>query len=110
MTRAQAIKLIADAATKAANGARRLSPAEQTAIQVLRWMPRNVQEKGHEHTTGFVIGISRMAAHAQPKLAGPIQTALFVVEEIMRHDGVIPAEQVRDVAATLSALAEPKAA
>jgi hypothetical protein len=109
MTRTQAIKLIADAATKAA-ASQRLTQAEQTAIQVLRWMPRNIKEKGHEHTTGFVIGISRMTAHVRPKLAGTIQTALFVVEEIMRHDGLIPEEQVREVAASLGALAEPKAA
>lgn len=108
MDRKEALQLLADAARSAQDGP--VSTGEHTVLQFLAWVPRTIQEKGLEHATGVIIGVSRMTSFMKPKLNAAIFPALFIAEEVLRHDGLIPEQQVRDTAAALAKLSTQKAA
>lgn len=110
MTRTQVIDLFQKSAAAAVNSGAEFTAAESTALQLLRWTPNNVKEQGEAFAAGFLVGAFRMSAHASPKLRDEISQAMFVMEEIMRYDGLIPVKQVRDAARKLAGIGERKAA
>lgn len=108
MDRTKALKLLSEAAKAAQEGP--LTNAEHTMLQFLRWVPRTIEEHGLQQALGVVIGVSRMSTYITPKIDPAIHPAFFAAEEIMRHDGLIPEQQVREMAAALTELGTRKAA
>jgi hypothetical protein len=109
MDRNQALKLICDAADKARRNSD-ISASDRMALDLLAWTQRNIERYGVGHACGVASGASRMFSHCVPAITPEISTAFFVVEEVTKHDGVIPAHQVREVASKLAALGEKQAA
>lgn len=109
MTRDEALKLLSNAADIARRRGEKTAP-DDLALQFLVWTPRNIERYDRSYAAGMIVGVSSMARQIEPGIAEEIAQALFVAEEILRHDGVIPAEQVRDTAHKLATWGDKQAA
>jgi hypothetical protein len=109
MTLDNVLKLMADSAA-VAQKREGMPQSENLALGVIRWAPRYIVEQSRGYAAGAVMATFAMSMHVKPKLDPAISTALFVLEQVLKYDGLIPREQVEEAAATLAALGQAKAA
>jgi hypothetical protein len=103
------LKMMSDAAA-VAQKREDVPQSENLALGVIRWAPRYKAEHSRDYATGAVMATFAMSMHVTPKLDPAIAMALFVLEQVLKHDGLIPHEQVMDSVEKLAALGRAKAA
>lgn len=109
MTLDNVLKLMADSAGVASHR-EGMPPAEKLALDIIRWAPRYVKENSRDYATGVVLGTFRMSMYAEAKINDAVSQALFVLEEVLKYDGIIPRQQVEEAAAKLALLGLAKVA